>query len=181
LKKTEKQQNAILGELFIKYRDVILFAVLRTLGAENESMAEDCLSQAFLIACQKKDELFSRDNPVLWLIATAKNCARHCKRTAIKEQSLFHPIDEETSEIADQSGERFVQDLIYEDWIEKGVPQKLIDELNPRVRQAFVAKYREHKSNAQIAKEMQISESTVRTFLHDAKKQIEERVRSGNL
>lgn len=179
MKKTEKQQNAMLGELFETYRDVILFAILRTLGTENESMTEDCLSQAFLIACQKKDELFSRDNPVLWLIATAKNCARHCRRTAIKEQSLFHPIDEQLDEVADDGGERFVQDLIYEDWIQRGVPQKLIDELNPRVKQAFIAKYREHKTNAQIASEMQISESTVRTFLHDARKQIEERVRCG--
>lgn len=179
MKKTEKEKNAILGELFEQYRGVILFSILKTLGPGNEYMAEDCLSQAFLIACQKKDDLLSREKPVVWLIATGKNCAKHFRRQAIKDRERLCSIDEHTRTLADDSGESFIEDIVYDDWIKNDVPQKLINELHPRTKQAFIAKYHQGKSNSEIAEEMNISESTVRTFLSEAKKHIEERVRSG--
>lgn len=54
MKQTDKQKNAMLGELFEQFHGVILRAIVRTLGAEYSYLAEDCLSQTFLIACQKK-------------------------------------------------------------------------------------------------------------------------------
>lgn len=178
MKQTDKQKNAMLGELFEQFHGVILRAIVGTLGADYSYLAEDCLSQTFLIACQKKDDLLSRQTPVVWLIATGKNCARNAMRGVIKEQSFAAPLDTET-EHADANSDAFVEQIAYDDWVERDVAQKLIDGLNPRVRRAFVAKYREGKSNAKIAEEMQISESTVRTFLHDAKRQIEQKIRSG--
>lgn len=181
MNKTENEKNALLGEMFEKYHGVVLFCILRILGDEDRYMAEDCLSQTFLIACQKKDDLLSRDKPVVWLIAAAKNCARQFKRKAIKEREKTCVIDEPMYSIVDESGEFFVDDIVYRDWIRNKVPQNLINELQPRTREAFLAKYKDGKSNAEIAAEMHITESTVRTFLSDARKYIEDRVNSGKI
>lgn len=181
LKATENEKNALLGELFENYRGVILFSILKVLGDEDKYLAEDCLSQTFLIACQKKDILLSKEKPILWLIATGKNCARHLKRQAHTERKKMCPLDDQHPSFAEEREEDFIEDMIYEEWIRNNVPQMLINELHPRTRQAFIAKYKEGKSNAEIAAEMNITESTVRTFLTDARKQITARVKSGKL
>lgn len=177
----EQEKNDLLGKLFDSYHGIILNTILKVLGDENAYMAEDCLGQTFMIACKKKDKMLSRERPVVWLMAVGKNCARRYRRDAEKERSRFVFDEEIVSNIEDKKGEFLIDDIVYRDWMKNGVLQKLIDELHPRTRQAFIAKYIDGKTNAEIAAEMKVTESTVRTFLSDARKHIEKRVRSGKI
>ncbi len=48
---------------------------------KSDSLAEEAVQEAFHIACQSPEQLFTCDNPRGWLILTLKNTIRNMKRS----------------------------------------------------------------------------------------------------
>lgn len=149
------EEREIIEELYRRY-NTKLFRIAAASFYNNRALAEDAVSQAFLIACRNPDKISNHPNPEAWLLNVLRKVIAHEKRHHAIYQTLLIGI----------------LPLIREDTVENRVK---LDSLYPGIREMpefqlvkwFAV---DRLSIAEIAERLDISISACKKRLERARK-----------
>jgi len=82
------EEREIIEELYRRY-NAKLFRVAAASFYNNRALAEDAVSQAFLIACRNPDKISNHPSPEAWLLNVLHKVISHEKRHRAIFQALF--------------------------------------------------------------------------------------------
>ena len=155
-------------QLIIRNQAVLRSVIRLALGESFHLMGEDCLSELFLLMCEKIHILKNHENPDGWAIVAAKNIAQN----AIRKHNTIsnHTAAKEIEDIPVE--DNVFQNALYNIWLEEGVIEKLLDKLTPHEREIYDYLYRKRLTSKKVAEIMGISHSTVRNIAAKIKKKI---------
>lgn len=148
---------------YIPYISAIVWNILQNVMSRED--AEEVVSDVFLAAWQQADKI--RAGAVkAWLGAVARNMAKNRLRSA----GLTLPLEEDVLEIPDrQTPAGKVQ------WAEEvRLVRKAVDSLSRTDREIFLRHYYYAQTVAQIARDMTLNESTVKTKLRRGRQRLKE-------
>lgn len=154
------EESERLGSLIRKHRNVIRATVFKILGSQFRYLLEDCTSEVAVIAVQQGAELLSHPNPAGWFVLASKNTANNMlrkERTRLRKEII-------DSDLQIQMQDDPLEEVAYADWIENGIPDKLLSRLAPREREIYDMIFVQDMGITEIARELSLSESTVRNI-----------------
>jgi RNA polymerase sigma factor (sigma-70 family) len=151
------------GLLYEKYNKHLFNICLKYIG--NEYDAKDCLQDGFLHIFNKLQKMDSNSNIKLdaWLSVVMRNYTLDVLRKRKKDKTVEY-VEYFTSEIIDD--EEFVVSISHNTLLE------LIETLTPQFKKVFKMYAIDELSHKDIAKELNISESTSKTNYHRARKKL---------
>lgn len=155
-------------KLIIKNESVVRSVIRSALGEKFDQIGDECMSDLYLLMCEKIDKLKKHENPDGWLIVSAKNIALNAKRK--HNTQLKHMIVEERTYI--RAEDNVFENALYNIWLEDGAIDKILARLTPRETEIYNYLYRKRLSCKQTAKITGLSESTVRNINANIKKKI---------
>lgn len=164
-------------ELVKKYQNLATSVAFARVGDLQRS--EDIAQQAFLLAWQKRTELQATDKFPSWLRAITTNLSRNEVRLKVnqKERAKSDALDNSEPWAATESSDRIVSRREQSELL-----WSLVDHIPLTLREPLILYYREQKSVAKIASQMEISEQAVKQRLHRArgllKRELENHVES---
>lgn len=147
--------------------------IYSTLGQEHKELFEDALNELYLLICEKFQTIKSHPNPKAWLLVAARYTAQGMKSKHIKHQSENINKAREISDKMDIS-----EEAVYNIWLENNIPQKLINSLTNREKEIYTLIYIKDKKPKEIAKELGITESSVRNIHKNLKDKITEKIKN---
>ncbi len=146
--------------------------IYSTLGHTSHYLAQDTISELYLLMCKKIDVLKAHPCPKAWLLVAARQTAFGMIAKHRNNLSTL-PLDEALN----IGGYDDVFNMaLYEIWIEDNVPEKLIASLTPREREVYHKIYTEDKKPVDVAKELNISSNTVNTIHKNIRDKIKEKI-----
>ena len=164
-----EQLTDLIERLIREYgKDIYSFCVYLT-GSRDQ--ADDLYQQTFLTAMEKED-IREEDNPKSYLLSIAANLSNNRRRKLFRHNDVSIE-DEGVNEVADPSGS--VEDDVIAKVMREAI-RKAVMELPLKLRGAVVLFYMEDMGIGDIARTLQISEGTVKSRLHNAKKKLRERL-----
>lgn len=149
---------------------IIRYTIVKIFGVTYDYLVDDCVSEVLLLACEKSDTLLNHSNPGGWLVNASKNVAYNMIRKHQNDTKNV-PIDDLLSVV---STDDVLEDMIFEDWMEKKVSDLLLSRLTNREREIYDMLFVQKKAPQEIADELHISVSTVRNI----KKSIVDKIRN---
>lgn len=168
---TETQRSYI-ENLIQNHKTLVYYTIRSVLRKGYGYLAEECVSELYLLMCQKVQVLETHPNPKAWMIVAAKLTAfsvikkyRHDSSNVPLENSKASKIDSTYEE------------ALYSIWLENDVATRVLAGLTKRETQIYHKLYIENKSTLATARELDISVSTVRSFKKLIKDKIEFKVR----
>ena len=164
-----EQMTDLIERLIREYgKDIYSFCVYLT-GSRDQ--ADDLYQQTFLTAMEKED-IREEDNPKSYLLSIAANLSNNRCRKLFRHNDVSIE-DEGFNEVADPSGS--VEDDVIANVMREAI-RKAVMELPLKIRGTVVLFYMEDMGIGDIARTLQISEGTVKSRLHNAKKKLRERL-----
>ena len=153
-------------------KDIYSFCVYLT---GSRDLADDLYQQTFLVAIEKGG-IDGNNNPKSFLLSVAVNVWRNMRRRLFFRRSRTEYVftdDQNSFDIADPSpdGEELAVIRERNDEIRRAVM-----ELPEKMRQVVILFYTEDMKITEIAEILRISEGTVKSRLHSAKKKLRERL-----
>jgi RNA polymerase sigma-70 factor (ECF subfamily) len=154
-------------------RDIYSFCVYLT---GDRTVADDLYQQTFLVAMEKGG-IDETNNPKSYLLGIAVNINNNRRRKEIRRQSKIGNADFDLAEeaynvAADQEP---VEDEIYKRERNKAVRLEVL-KLPDKLRDVVLLFYTEQLQVQEIAQVLKISEGTVKSRLHNARKILRERL-----
>lgn len=143
-----------LMDKYIPYVSSVAWSILR--GYMSREDAEEIVSDVFLAAWKQSRDLRS-DCVKAWLGAVARNKAKNALRSANRDL----PLEEDMLELPDER----TPVAITEQAEERKCVQQAVDQLGEPDREVFIRHYYYFQSVADIARNMDMNESTVKTKL----------------
>ena len=150
-----------------KYINNIIY---NTLGADNQYLAKDTISEFHLLMCEKIGTLKTHPSPKGWILVAAKHTAQGMI-AKYKKDSLSVSLDEVSYKLGETD---IFEDSIYEIWLENKVPEKLIAHLSKREREVYCKIYIDGKKPKVVAKELNISINAV----HNIHKNLRDKIKN---
>lgn len=153
----------------LERNEYIIRAQIRTVLKEKfNQIGEDCISELYLLACEKVSVLKTHKNPDAWLVIASKNVANNMAR---KHTALLQNItDEEITNVKIETD--VFEDALYNIWIQEGSIERLLSLLTPREREIYDLLYKERQTAKQVSEKLGVSDSTVRNIALAIKKKI---------
>jgi len=141
-------------------------ALLRYLHGftRRRELAEDLLQDTFVQALRGIEGLQRADSPRAWLFAIA----RHLGINAIKRRRVMAALPEEVAAAPGEAGDPRCEDML-----------RAIRELPEGQREALQLRLRDELSYEEIAQVLEVPVGTVRSRLHNAVKNLRERLQGG--
>ena len=181
--RTELVIKAITGdhdafsELYSEYRDELIRFIIKQ-GAATREDAEDVVSEAFTEAFEHIGELREPEHFGTWLHSIARYCYLG---TVKKERKLLRVIDEVDSEQSDDSDDIADDTVILpDDYAENEQIKQMLSETILSMKKEFqdviFLYYYEDMSIKEIAERQSLSEGTVKSQLHYAKKTLRKKL-----
>ena len=156
-------------EKLIINNESILRSVIRSaLGERFDQLGEECMSDLYLLLCEKIDKLKNHENPDGWVVVAAKNIAQNAMRK--HNTCLNHTTAEEIIDIP--VADNVFEDALYNIWLDEGVIDKLLDKLTPHEREVYNYLYRKRLPSKKVAELMGVSHSTIRNINANIKRKI---------
>lgn len=172
----EPDESDYIRELISRNAYIIRAAVKSTLNEKFDQIGEDCISQTYLLACEKIVELKKHENPDGWIIVAAKMVAKNEIRKY--KTQLNHTIDEEIKDIPVE--DTVFEDALYNIWLKDGVIDKLLNTLTPHERTIYNYLYRKRFSLTKVAEIMNLSENTIKNTRTRIKSKIKNAIEQNN-
>ncbi len=157
-------------ENLIANNEYIVRSVLRSaLGEKFDQLGAECISDLYILLCEKIRFLKQHENPDGWMVVAAKNIALNAIR---KHNTLInHAIAAEITDIRVE--DNVFENALYSIWLNDGVIDKLLDKLTPHEREIYDYLYRERLTSKQVAEIMKTSDSTIRNINARIRKKIQ--------
>lgn len=176
-----EQQRDFAEKLFRDNYKLLSVRIYELLKNVDPSAVEDCLGNLFLTLCLSAEKIMQHENPRAWLFLTAKYISLKHIRNIGAEAKKCLPITEDAEKcIADESSleDTVVNDILYSQWENTGIRDKLLSELNENEREIIRLKFQDGLSNSDIGKKLGKSEDAIRFTVYYVKKKITEKVYS---
>ena len=139
---------------------------------KNPEDVEDVLQNTYIKAYQKLPELKNPESFESWIKTIIEN---ECKNYIKKEKRIHAPIiffKNKTDEYSEEWNQPVPQEYMEREELRKSVSD-IIDSLSPEVRRCIILFHYEDKSLNEISKMLDIPLGTVKSRLHNGRKQIE--------
>ncbi len=171
------QEDACFIEKLIKENlSSIKNTIYNTLGQQYKYLAEDTVNELYLLMCRKIEILKNHDCPKAWLIVASKRVSQGMINKQKREMPTVSPEN-----ISRHIGKSDIfEDAVYDIWLENKVPEKLISRLTKREREIYHKIYIENKEPNDIAKELNISASSVRNIHKNLRDKIKDDIKRKN-
>jgi len=153
-------------------KDIYSFCVYLT---GNKDTADDLYQQTFLTAIEKGG-IDSGMNPKSYLLSIAVNVRNNQRRKAFWRRQIADVVymdDTESADIADDSGSALDMAVSRE---QRDAVRKAVMTLPEKLRCVVIMFYMEDMQISEIAQTTGLSEGTVKSRLHNAKKKLRERL-----
>ena len=171
-----ENDNCFIEKLIKENLSSIKNTIYNTLGQEYKHLAEDTVSELYLLMCEKIDVLKSHECPRAWLIVASKRVSQGMINKQKREMPTVSPED-----ISRHIGKSDIfEDAVYDIWLENKVPEKLISRLTQREREIYHKIYIENKKPKDIAKELNITGSTIRNIHKNLRDKIKDGIKEKN-
>lgn len=145
-------------QLCADYYEKILRYLYSALG--DETAARDCTQEVFLIACQKSALLRQHPNPGGFLFKSAKNLACKARRESFSRLLREISIESGVAEIADP--QTAIEAALDTGIDETEYIETVLGRLSEEKRRLYSLYYQNHKSMAEIAGLLGLTETAVR-------------------
>jgi len=160
-------------ELYARYSRRLMIYFTRMLNFDKD-LAEDALQDLFLKIAEHPEKFDRSRSFKTWVFSvasnTCKNFYRH-KHVVIQSQEEIFYLDTKVSESS------FLKLANKLDAIEfRKMLEEILDELPPEKKEAFILKYQEEKTIAEIAFIQNCPEGSVKSRLHYTLKILEEKL-----
>lgn len=176
-----EEQKAFVEKLFRDNHKLLYKRIFELLQSVDPSAAEDCLSNLFLTLCLSAGKVMEHENPTAWLFLTAKFiCLKHVRNIGYSTKRNI-PIDENVANsLSDGQDleEKVINDILYCQWENQGMREKLLKGLNPNEREILKLRFEKGLSNKEIGDILNKSEDAVRFTIYYTKKKITEKIYS---
>lgn len=151
-------------------RDIYSFCVYLT---GNRDMADDLYQQTFLVALSK-NEIDFKGNPKSYLLSIAVNVRNNQRRKMLWRREKFETVPLENEELIGGTTDTESEILRKERDMEI---RKAVSLLPEKMRQVVVLFYTDEMSISQISEILNVSEGTVKSRLHNARKELKKRMK----
>lgn len=168
-------QREFVEKLITENRTAVKAIVRNALGAVNGYLLEDCISEIYLLLCEKITVLENHPSPKAWLYVAAKMTARTVvfKHKNDNNNLPLELVGGTSQELAGSSSHDPTYDEVaYHIYLESDVNEKILEKLTRREAQVYEKLFLEKKSIKEAANELCISESVVRTHKMSVKEKI---------
>lgn len=183
LSRAEKRNYVLTSEecnyiekLIIKNQSIVRAVIRTTLGERFELLCDDCISELYLLMCERINKLKNHENPDGWIVVAAKNIAINAMRK--HNTQLKHTITEEIIDIPVE--DNVFESALYNIWLKDGVIEKLLDKLTPHEREIYNYLYQKRLPPKKVAEIMGLSHSTIRNINAKIKKKIQNGLNENN-
>lgn len=174
VEKSRQGDNDAFGKLYQLTEKQAYFIALRI--AKNEDDALDILQDCYIKAMQKMDTLENPENFVAWFNQIVSNTS---KNYVVKSKPMLFRDDEDEAAVmdfqADDSLDAKPDDSLDTDETRAFI-RELVDELPEDKRMCVLMFYFQNMGTAEIAKELGISEGTVKTRLYHSRDKIKQSI-----
>lgn len=174
VEKSRRGDNDAFGKLYQLTEKQAYFIALRI--AKNEDDALDILQDCYIKAMQKMDTLENPENFVAWFNQIVSNTS---KNYVVKSKPMLFRDDEDEAAVmdfqADDSLDAKPDDSLDTDETRAFI-RELVDELPEDKRMCVLMFYFQNMGTAEIAKELGISEGTVKTRLYHSRDKIKQSI-----
>lgn len=160
-------------ELYSRYRKRLMLYFTRMLNFDRE-LAEDAMQDLFMKIAECPEKFDRNRSFKTWIFSLASNtCKNFYRHKKVVMKSVAELVYMDTM-LQQSSGTGF------SDKIDRGEFRKMLEislnELPPEKREAFILKYQEDKSIAEIAFIQNCPEGSVKSRLHYTLKMLEEKL-----
>jgi len=152
-----KEDALFIAKLIEENKTHIKNVVYSTLGTTYHYLANDTISELYLLLCEKVEILKTHSAPDAWILVAAKRTALGMMAKHRKDL-LTVPLVEAVNKGNDSD---VCDTALYEVWLENNVPARLIARLTKREQEVYHKIYIEGKKATEVAKELNVSASTV--------------------
>ena len=154
------EESEQLEKIIMNRIHIIRYTIVKIFGVTYQYLVEDCVSEVLLLACEKGRILLNHSNPGGWLVNASKNTAYNMLRKYQKGARNV-PIDDLGSV---SSPEDVFEEMVYQECMEKNVPDLLLSRLTKREREIYELLFVQKKKPQTVADELHISVNTVRNI-----------------
>lgn len=155
-------------KLILKNESIVRAVIRSALVEKFDQIGDECMSDLYLLMCEKIDLLKNHKNPDGWLIVAARNIALNTLRK--HNAHLSRTYGEEISNV--RAEDNVFESALYNIWLEDGVIDKVLATLTPHEKEIYNYIYRERLPYKKIAEIMCISESTARNINANIRRKI---------
>jgi RNA polymerase sigma-70 factor (ECF subfamily) len=163
LKQIAKGEEASFRMLYDKYRAKIYTIALRITGIE--SSAEDVVQEVFIKVWNNRKTLPEIDNFNSWLnTITRRHIFNNLRKLANEEKFLRHLLAQKPA------APDAMESVAYNEL--QALLNKAVSELTPQQKKVYLLSRAEGLSHAEIAKALNLSHETVKSYMKDALREI---------
>ncbi|HWY09940.1 MAG TPA: sigma-70 family RNA polymerase sigma factor [Bacteroidia bacterium] len=163
-------------ELYYRYSKRLLGYFIRMLNFDK-GLAEDALQDLFLKIAESPEKFDSSRSFKTWIFSMASNSCKNFYR----HQKVVTDSKEELEYLGNSSENEFLKTAAKIDAAEfKKMLEEVLNELAPEKKEAFILKYQEDKSIADIAFIQNCPIGSVKSRLHYTLKTLEEKLKIFN-
>jgi len=152
-----KSEAQFVADLIERYESNIKNVIYSMLGKDNRYLAEDALSEVYLLMCKKIKPLKDHPCPKAWILVATKYVVQGILTKNRKDIAIV-PLEDVENYIG---GTDIFEEAVYEIWLENKVPEKLLAKLTKREREVYHKLYIEGKKPNEAASELNISKNAV--------------------
>lgn len=163
------KESEFLQQLLTKEQSAILRIIKNTLGELYDNLKDDCLSDVFWLTVQKIKLLMKYQYPDRWLARSTKLVVMNVINSRNRQCAKTADIDVDNVAFSEDISEL----AIYNIWMEQDAYNALKRELTKRELQVMELMCEQDKTLQEIAKELNITQTTVRNI----KKSIKDKYR----
>ena len=165
-------------EAYKKYRRRMESFCLYKLDAGDGQLAEDLCSEVFLLLYMKWDALDTHEEArvLKWLYNTALIKVREHRRLASKKPLVYSLEDYNTPDAVPCEALTYLDTQADDELVYRQYLEQIKATLSPKDRQTFVLKVEKQYTVAQIAKELQENEVTVKVRWYRIQKRLKEKI-----
>lgn len=160
-------------ELYARYSKRLLIYFTRMLNFDK-NLAEDALQDLFLKIAESPEKFDRSRSFKTWIFSVASNCCKNYYRHKTVVDNSREELMYTDTKINEQSFLKLAAKL---DALEfRKMLEEVLNELPPEKKEAFILKYQEEKTIAEIALIQNCAEGSVKSRLHYTLKILEEKL-----
>lgn len=167
------EDELFINDLITNNVYIIKSQMRRVFGRHYDRFAEDCISEIYLLLCEKVAAVKNHENPVGWLSMTSKYVARNLMRREMLRGGCPAPENHaETPTAVD-----VFEEAVYNIWVEQNAVDKILDVLPPRELEIYGLLYKEKLKPKEVAEQLGISVNTVWVINSSIRNKVEKAIK----
>lgn len=174
-------EQAFAEKLFADNYKLLYARAFDLLRGVDPSSADDCIGNLFLTLCVCCKKVMEHENPQAWLFLTLKYiCLKHIRSVGSESKRRISLEEADSGAAADTDSleDTVVNDILYCQWENENLRERLISELNPNERRILAMRFKDGLTNREIADILGKSEDAVRFTVYYIRKKITDRLYS---